>query len=471
METTELQSKVLNLEMKNEWLEENLNQLADRYSELSWDLIDDYDQSRGMSLDRLKQIEETLSDMAATNPLMKRAAQLRHSYVFGNGVHFNNLAARSVALMEDIENERALFTVQAYEELNLAKFTAGNFFMLYNKKTRKVTRVPLQEIDGYITDPESSERVWFFKRRWEVLDKDNNPKEHVRWYPLNTYKGAKRQRIQNTGGGFDPVDQDSVMFHETSNRQVGWPLGVPDALAAMSWAIAYSHYLNNNATLVKAYAQFAYTVTAQTKKGVTNTGAQVRRGGTGGTAVMGSGNQLQAMPATGSNVDFSNGQPLAAMVAASLGVSVIALLSSPGAGGGSYGAAATLDTPTLIGMKAIQDTWTLFYKSIFRHLRDHNATVSFPEIDKDPAYREVGAAATAFQAGALHQREFRDVAISRLSVEKPLKGMPKPGAFHKQNQGGGDDPVARQGNSGAFGSPVQGETNNDGRTDNIGGEK
>lgn len=464
----ELQSEMSDLRANNELLEESLNEMADRYRTLSWDLLNGYDEEGGLSLEKLQELEQVLSDMAATNPLMKRAAQLRHSYVFGKGVAFKGLKPQAEIVKDDPVNERALFSVQAFEEMNLAKFCAGNFFVLYNKRTKLFTRVPLSEISGLETDPESSERIWHIKRRWK-----SNGKHLEMWYPLNTTPAsAKKKTISKVS-----VSQESVMFHETSNKQVGWALGVPDALAAMSWAIAYSNYLKNNSTLVKAYAQFAFKVSNQTKKGIDNSAAKIAQGGVGGTALQALGNELTPVNATGSQVNFNNGQPLAAMVASSLGVSVIALLSSPGAAGGSYGAAATLDGPTLIGMATIQDTWTLFFKNVFKYLKSKDVEIAFPAIESDPVYRQIASLTQAYFSGGLHQEEYRAALLALLDVPEEKAGLPKPDFFNngqdptEQEQGDGPtDPVSRQGNSGAVaGGTGQGDTNNDGRSDTISG--
>lgn len=461
----EIQSEMSDLRANNELLEESLNEMADRYRTLSWDLLDGYDQEGGLSLEKLQELEQVLSDMAATNPLMKRAAQLRHSYVFGKGVAFKGLKPQAEVVKDNPVNERALFSVQAYEEMNLAKFCAGNFFVLYNKRTKLFTRVPLREISAIETDPDSSERIWHIKRRWLSQGKNKEM-----WYPLNTTPdSARRSTISNV-----PVSKDAVMFHETSNKQVGWALGVPDALAAMSWAIAYSNYLKNNATLVKAYAQFAYKVSSQTKKGIDNSAAKIAQGGVGGTALQALGNELTPVNATGSQVNFNNGQPLAAMVASSLGVSVIALLSSPGAAGGSYGAAATLDGPTLIGMATIQDTWTLFFKNLFKHLKSKDVEIAFPAIESDPVYRQIASLTQAYFSGGLHQEEYRAALLSLLDIPDEKAGLPKPDQFNGGQEPGDTepkaDPVSRQGNSGAVaGGTGQGDTNNDGRTDTISG--
>jgi hypothetical protein len=468
----ELLSELSDLRANQELLEESMDDMAARYAELNWDLLEGYNQNGGLSLDKLKQLSKTLSDMAATNPLMKRAAQLRHGYVFGKGVVFKgqtSIAPRFQAVLDDPVNERLMFSVQGYEELNLAKFTDGNLFVLYNRSTKTFTRVPLTEIEAYVTDPDSSERIWFIKRTWSSNDKTKSV-----WYPVSTYTGEIPKKVEKNDT--TPVSTNTVMFHETSSRQIGWALGVPDSLAAMSWAIAYSNYLKNNSTLVKAYAQFAYKVTNQTRRGLDNAAAKVARPGVGGTALQAVGTELAPVNATGSQVNFNNGQPLAAMVATSLGVSIIALLSSPGAASGSYGAAATLDAPTLIGMISIQDTWALFYRNVLKTIGIKDAEVEFPAIESDPVYRQIASLVQAYMSGGLHQAEFRAALLDLLDIENALEGLPKPDEFNGGHVPGDEappgDPVSRQGNQGAVaGGTNQGDTNNDARTDLISGPK
>jgi len=353
-----------------EILEESVRDLALRYENVGWDLLSgNFDDEEGPDLDTLKEWNDKLSDLAASNPLMKRGAQLRHGYIFGKGVVFTDLKAAAKSFVEDELNERALFSVQAYEEMNLATFTGGNFFTLSDGKKR-VIRVPLKEITGVVTAEDSNEEIKYLQRSWNA-----NGESRVVWYPMSTTEKPVASIMSN--GKRIKVDRDKVMFLKTSNKQVGWTFGVPDGLAALAWTLAYSEYLKDNSALVKAYSQFAWKVTRKTKAGVDNAAAQIRLpGGTGGAAVAADGNDLAPINPSGSQVNFNNGQPLAAMVATSLGVSVIALLGSPGAAGGSYGAAATLDSPTLIGMEAVQDSWAIFFRSVLRHLKSVNAIVS-----------------------------------------------------------------------------------------------
>lgn len=442
-----------------------------RMENVGWDRLQGYDEDTGLSLEALHTLDEKLSDLVASNPLLKRAMQLRHGYVFGKGVVFKDVKPQAQAIMDDPINKRALFSVQAYEELNLAKGTAGNVFVLYDKTDKRFTRIPIRQITGVKTSDDSAEVIEYLQRSWS-----SNGVPKVVWYPLNTTKNPANK--VKTGGVDQDVDKNKIMYHETSNKQVGWTFGIPDCLAAMAWTLAYSEYLKGNSTLVKAYAQFALQITAKTKKGVDNASARVAVPGVGATAVVGEGNDIKALPATGSQVNFNNGQPLAAMVASSLGISVIALLSSPGAAGGSYGAAATLDAPTLIGMEAIQDTWAIFFSAVLQDRGSKDAKAEFPAIETDPVYRQIGAAAQALSVGGLTQQEFFDLTHDLLDIGEPSKGkLPGPDWFNagaavvaaemaamqaeKDAERVAANPIASQGNSGVTGSNTQGDTNND----------
>ena len=158
------------------------------------------------------------------------------------------------------------------------------------------------------------------------------------------------------------------------------------------------------------------------------------------------------------------------MVATSFGVPVIALLSSPGATGGSYGAATTLDEPTLKGMKAEQDTYKLFLQELLEDMGSPDAEVSFPNISQDPTYRELQSLAQAYATGAISQQEYRDATLQLLDVTKIDDTLPKPDAFNagvdKQAEAEAtaqaSNPVPSQGNSGAVaGGNDQGDTNHD----------
>lgn len=448
----EIVAHIERVELENEDLKESINDMARRVGDAGLEFLKIYDDTSGITLPNLKIVSAQLKDMVASNSLIKRGDQLRTSYVFGRGITFPaDIPPRVQAKMDLAYNKAAMFSPRAWEEMNRELFISGNLFILRDTKNSVITRVPLQQITDFEYDPNSAERIWFIKREWSIKGKN-----YAAWYPLNTYTGPKRATIDRV-----TVDNTQIMYHESVNKQVGWALGIPDAFAAMAWALAYSEYIKNNSTLVRAYSQLAFKIQQKTAKGVNQAAAQVvGASGTGGTAVMGLGSELASLPANGSQVDFGNGRPIASLVASALGVSVVALLADPGAAGSSYGAAQTLDFPTIRVMSMSQASWVLFFEQVLQDFgMKKDFEVTFPAIETDAVYRQLTSLTMSFTTGAINQREYRAAVLSLLDIPEPdaADDLPQVSEFTTPSnyqsaadiQANGGDPVPSQGNSGA----------------------
>lgn len=419
-----------------ELLEESLTDKVMALDAAGWTAISGWsDKSEGLTLDALHEISESLRDMAATHPLFARGAQLRHAYVFGRGIRVSGLSPRAKKAVENPLNKDVLFSVAAFEAMNFAEFTDGNFVVMRNTKTDIFTTLPISQITGYVTDPDDNAKIRYVRRTWYA-----NGEQKVLWIPAAKYKNtvvgpgkrgkgiAKTIKSPTEQGKREPVAQDAVVYIHTARRQAGWTWGFPVSFAAKVFALAYSNYLQDNAKLVKALSKFAWAVTQQTTAGANRAAVQVSAPtGVGGTAIMGAGNSLQSVGTPGSSVDFNKGQPLAAMVATSFGVPVIALLSSPGATGGSYGAATTLDLPTTKGMSATQDSWKVFFEEIYTDMGSdpEKLTITFPAIESDTPHRAVQSIVQAKAAGLLHQDEAREATLEVLDVPKLRDELPE----------------------------------------------
>lgn len=462
VEKTALDDLRARVEVAELRLEESLTDRLISMEDIGWTKIfggPKPDEDSGPTLEQLHEVAERLRPEAATNPLHIRGAQLRHSYVFGRGLYMTGLGDKVDELIKNPYNLQALFSVQAYETNNKALFTDGNLFVLREEKTNLLTVVPVNQITGVATDPDDNAKVRYLKRSWV-----SNGKAQEVWYPLARFKntrvgrgkrksqtgGIQKTLVAQKGGRSIPVSQDTVIYLHTSNRQSGWTFGLPDSLGAYVWSVAYKEYLHDNAVLVKALSQLAWKVSASSKTGADTAASTVKIPGTAGTAVVGNGTDVTAV-SRGSDVNFGNGQPLAALAAASMGVPVIALLSSPGATGGSYGAAQTLDEPTLKGMKAVQDSWTVFYYEILTDMGAEAPEVAFPNISQDETYREVQSLVTGYEAGGLFQEELRDALLDLLDVKKMKEGLPTPPAVKT---------MSGQGKTGAVGGGQDQNTGN-----------
>lgn len=437
--------------------------------ETGWDEIGSSGESYRVGLGEVKNAVGPLRDMAANHPLHKRGAQLRHAYIFGRGIEITGMSDKASKIINDTVNQSVLFSVDAQERLNLESFCAGNIFVFRNKKTNRFTHVPIEQIVEIIYDDFDTSYVRYVRREW--YDANQN-KIISRWFPTsdfeknNQVKPTLDSRVDASRNQKFPVDRDHVVYIKTSPAFAGSPLGIPDSLAGALWSVAYSNYLSDSAALTHILKQVAWKITrAQNKEQADKNAVLVGRpgeGGVGATVGLSGEQQINSVGVPSAQVDFNGGQPLAAMTAASFGVPVIALLSSPGATGGSYGAATTLDEPTRNGFKAAQDSWIAFYLEVLRDInpktREEEIVVSFPSITEDPPYRQLQSIAQAYATGAIFHDEYREAAIDTLGIKNlhPGEEPPETPDFN------GSDPIPRQGNTGALSGGVdQGDTNHD----------
>lgn len=450
----ELNSAIADMSFR---VEESLASDMLRREDIGWVPIEGWDDNSddtGPSIDMLKRQAKDLRSMTVLAPHMVRGAQLHHSYVFGRGVQISNVeGSRAEKFIKDPENQETLFGVQGQDTLTKEEFCTGNTLIMRNIKTQELTLVPFEQVTGVVIDDDDTSKIRYVQRTW-----NRGGTTAVRWFATGRLHRKLKGRIQKTIGGKGSqvaVDQEHVFYIKRNRRQAGWTWGVPTAIAAKTWALSYSNYLADMASLTKALSKIAWKMTSNTPTGQANAAGALRQPHqVGGTVTQGMGNDFSSVGVPSANVSFQNGQPLAAMVATALGVPVIALLSDSGAGAGSYGAATTLDDPTVKGFRAVQDSWKTFFEEILRDMgAPENAEVTFPALKEDPTYRAIQSLAQAYATGAVHQDEYREAVLPLLDLV-PL---------HEEVPEIPDVGVPGQGQTGEVpGGFDQDETNNDG---------
>lgn len=451
----------------------DLEMRALQIEDIGWRrLYGEVDSEEGFSLDSIKSLSEDLYDMVATSPLISRGVQLRHGYTFGKGFETVYGSKVTETILSDPYNYESLLAPDATERLLIEDAAAGNAFHIKvgNGKTAKIISVPLSQITGIITDEDDAQRVQYFQRTWNA-----NGVEKVEWIPLHRYKKTLRAKLpmsisSSEGDKEVPVSQNSEGFMYTGMRPAGWTFGIPTALAAKAWLVMYTESLQNNALLVKMMSQFAWKIVSKTGTGAKAAGAAIAsQKGVGATVSATEGQDVQAVP-RGNDVNFNNIQPLAAMIATQFGVPVIALLSSPGATGGSYGAATTLDEPTMNVMSTLRTKLKAYIEEILNALvpNSKDATIlSFPSMTTDADYRKVQALSVAYTTGALHQSEYRAGVLEIYPLPVVEAGLPKGDGFNaysdpnqkSEKTSGAVSGQGKQGN--VAGGMEQGETNHD----------
>ena len=466
-------SRLEDAEVRVEELEESLLEIADAFDNLGWSAGLDSEQSREMPLATVKKASDVSRAMNAINPFIKRGVNARISYIWGNGVEFEDLSDTVKNAIK--KNRNVLFSQQAYEERERAAATDGNVFTALHKTDMTMFRVPLAQITGSISDPDNDEEIWFYKREWKTKTKNGESGaerevENKRWYPSMRYA----QKLEDEGRSLPfrwnkiGVDQKYVMQHDSVNKQIGWRWGVPDILPVIFWAKAYKEYLEDNLTLVKAYSRIAWQIKAASEGAANSASAQWQsRPGrdpitgeriqeVGATAVTGIGTSVipSAMPA--SSVDFTTGTPIASAIASGLEISLDVILSSSE----NSGAGSTLDLPTLKAMESRQKFWTNSFLDLFEFWGDEDAKVTWRNIDEDETHRRVQSVQLAYDGGQLHQEESRKETLDLLRIVPTSPEMPIAPAIVAAEKAAENEQAAAKVAATASKVPAQGRTGN-----------
>ena len=450
-ESQQLLEQIQELSQNNEVLAESYSALARatlEFDEKGWSPLNQFT-DEGIRLEDVKTVSRQARRQAASNPVLKRGAMLRASYIFGRGFKMssrnNPLPPRFQAIIEDSVNQTVLFSESACKKNERALFTDGNFFVRYDKRNRKFSRVPLDEIAGWATDPDDPEIIRYYLREYQVRQPVTDPynsylAETVKvWYPLD-YVEKPVARINDI-----PVDRNFVMIDTKANDETGSLWGIPDALPALPWSWAYSEYLKDGSKMLKALSSIAWQVKSKSAKGGANISSKlVSNKDVAQTAVTGADIDISAMPRNNS-IDLSTGRPLAAMAATAMEVSVDALLSGPGEIGG--GGAPILDQSTLNAAYARQGSWEDFFIRVLRVMGVPEPSVTFNNIIVDPAYRNIQSLSQAWMTGLFNADVMQSAYAEQLGIEAP--GQIPSGVLVPNNDGS----FATTGNSVGSGNP------------------
>lgn len=384
----------------------------------------------GPDLETLRdQVSPKLRTMVTANTLIKKIRLLRGSYIWsqlpnipGSSSGGNGRPSNVAKFVNDPVNQANLFDSTAHDKMESSVITDGCYLLLGKTSSKQVRSIPLQQIVDVEVDSEFPDVIRAYKRRWDRWDPVTKSLETVdTWYYVESVPGNDRAtKIKEV-----EVSQDYEMLDFWVNKQVGWALGVPDALAAAPWAQMYVELMQSGRVMTEALARFAARITNKTKAGSAQTGMKVAQAkGSGNIATMAQGNEMEIFASAGKTYDFNGIRPVAAMVAAGGEVSLVHLLSDPGAAGSSYGSAATLDKPTKNAVKQRQDAWSVFLKRVIRWATKTDVEVTFPPLDDD-TYRKAQTVQLAHMSGLFHAEETRPAMAAAAGMVLTRSDVPK----------------------------------------------
>lgn len=429
-----LEVKALNEALANnvEHLQESLADVQLAMDNIGWNPLGEDSNLQELPLASIKKHTQVTRAIAVINPIAKRAIAVRTAYIWGNGITLDGLE-KHADFVKSAVNQKYLLSDKAQMELESCLATDGNFFLLVTKPGAKspagaVSRVPMWQITGTISNPENTEEVWFYRREWATTVTDASSekekvKNNIEYYPAIDYDESNGK--PRTFKGKRVNWEDTRIAAHSVNKQVGWKWGVPDLLCVIFWLKAHKEFLENQATLVKAYSRFAWKVATPT---AANARAASTKVGTapsidpmtgqpqsvGATAVTGQGATISSVGRTGGSVDFEAGLPLAGYVAAGMNVPLNELTAD--AGNANRSSAETLSSSNEKVMRARQSEHKMFFESVFAYL-GFEVKVSFEKIEEEAAYRQIQSIVSLLPLNIFSDKEMRALVIRVLDIQ------------------------------------------------------
>lgn len=411
---------------------------------------------RGLELESVKKASELGQALVTANPQVKRGVSVRTSYIWGAGVTLNvpDGAAYSRSL------RRVIGSVMAQFEVERTLASDGNLFIEHNRANSqpRVRRVPLHHVSGAAGNPDDNSVIEYILLRYNVFDAPQqgvpgdprtvsaNAREVSEWVPTVELEGTPVNSINDI-----EVNKNKRIKHIAVNRLDGWWWGVPDLYASAYWVRAYKKYLEQCATLNEAYAQFAYKASANSREGADRMASQMAQApgidpatgqplSVGATAILGANQDLIALQ-HGRPVDFSNGLPLAALVAAGLDIP-LQVLTSDASTGGSRASDQSLDEATKKIMQARQKMMGDELDDVSEMLGQSSFDIQWPRVGEEPLHRTIQAVDQAIRSGMLSKNESRAEVIRALGINSDTEEPPDYEGLPLVAQAGIQDPNA-----------------------------
>lgn len=369
-----------------ELLREGLAELELAIDAQGWQRIaSEFD--REFSRSGLRDIMKFSRLMFLKNPLVNRAVTLQAIYVWAQGVQITStdedVQAVVDAFLQDARNQAELTAHQARTMKEQDLQVLGNlFFAMFTSVSDGATVVrtlPPEEIDEIICNPEDGKDPWFYKRTWTAQVMDfaagiSRPNQQTAYYPDIRYSNEERPA---TIGG-KPVMWDSPVYHVRVGGLSDMQFGVPETYQSIDWARAYNQFLENWATIVAAYARFAFKLTSKGgKAGIaaakTRLGTTYGSGGsgetnpppvTGATFIAGEGTDIAPVKTSGATTSADDARRLLLMVCAGFGMpeSFFGDVSV-----GTLATAKSLDRPTELKFRDRQELWKGILDTILQY--------------------------------------------------------------------------------------------------------
>lgn len=364
--------------------EERIAEIELARDNIGWEKLG-VDQAVEVSLDYLRRMVATSRVFFLQNPLINRAVTLQCDYVFAQGVNIQardkDVNAVIQEFLDDQQNKKEITAHKGRLEKEQTLILDGNVFLVLFTDTVdtgkvKVRSILVEEITDIITNPDDANEIWFYKREWSLLEEGvSRYTRRAAYYPDIDYRPLEKPSVRNEL----PIYWDAPIIHVKSGSLAKSRYGVPETWSAIDWARAHTKMLQDWATIINAYAKFAFKITvnggknsvaaARQKLSTTVTAQTGERNPaplTGSIFTKTDGYDIEPVKTSGATTSAKDARELRIMVAAAMG------LPDPMLSGevdvGNLATAKTLDRPTELKFRSRQQLWTDVYTRILDHV-------------------------------------------------------------------------------------------------------
>lgn len=316
------------------------------------------------------------------NPLIQRGVLISSYYVFGRGLEVSstNKAANDV-LQSFFSNPANICEIgqNALTKKEESVQTDGNLFWAFftdptNGETTIRTIDPI-EIERVISDPDDRTKPRYYHRRWteKRFDEQTGVEQFI---PRDAYYialGYEPATVPMTIAGKDVMrgadKLPTPVYMCKEGNLAKWDFGCPPVYAAVDWARAYRHLMEDWCTIQRALARFSWQVETQggapaiasfkTALATTlaNNATQPEQNPppvVGSAFVTGPGNKLTPVKTSNAQTSPEEGRRVLLMVAAAFGLPETFFGD---ASTGSLATAQSLDRPTELKFLHAQERW------------------------------------------------------------------------------------------------------------------
>lgn len=367
-------------------LEERLAALEMALESVDWRLLSATSEQE-FSRTGLRDISELCRVMYLKSPIIQRGVDVKRLYVWGQGwiIKADAEEVQTVIneFLHDAKNDDVIGSHESRMQLEIELQTDANLFFAFfvNQATGRVRvrTIPFGEIEDIVFSPDDSKEPWFYLRRWSEQRFDletgaTTTQQHEAYYPDWRYTPLSKPKTI----GPVPVRWETPVYHVKTGGFSNWRFGVSEIYDALDWARAYKEFLEDWATIVRAYRRFAFQLTTPggsravaAAKSRLSTTVGATSGETnppplvGSTFIGSEGTNITPVRTSGATVSAEDGRRLLLMVAASFG------LPETFFGDSSIGTLATaksLDRPTELMMEDRQQLWRNVFGNMFAYV-------------------------------------------------------------------------------------------------------